>query len=192
MAGNELALGYDLGSQPPIQNLLFRTHEVGGAEVSGPLRLPYNQTVKMGVMAAMPVYSPDFVPDSTAERVQQNQGFVVAVFIIDELMRAITARTPDLRLDVMLLDATQSGEPAVLGASLQGKAVPISSFPELGRFRTPRDYTHPQDIGGRKMVLDFRRSAGWDRGSSRWVPASAFCIGLLLTGIMWLVRYLSK
>jgi signal transduction histidine kinase/CheY-like chemotaxis protein/sensor domain CHASE-containing protein len=184
LAGNELTLGYDLASHPSVQNLLLRTHEVGGAEVSGPLHLPYNQTVKTGVLAAMPVYFPDFEPASHEDRIRQNQGYVVAVFIIDELMKAIATRTPDLRLDVMLLDATQPGPDTVMGISLQGRILPQDKPPDLARFRGHPHYTQGINIGGRKMIFDFRRSDGWDRGLGRWVPASALFIGLLLTGIV--------
>lgn len=184
LTGNELALGYDLSSHPSVQNLLLRTHEVGGAEVSGPLHLPYNHTVKTGVLAAMPVYFPDFEPASQEERVRQNQGYVVAVFIIDELMRAIAARTPDLRLDVMLLDATRPGTDAVMGLSLQGKIPPQNNPIDLARFRERPHFTQVINIGGRKMSFDFRRSDGWDRGLGRWVPSSGLCIGLLLTGLV--------
>jgi two-component system cell cycle sensor histidine kinase/response regulator CckA len=184
LAGNELTLGYDLASQASVQNLLARTHEVGGAEVSGPLRLPYDQTVKTGVLAAMPVYFPDFEPASRDDRIRQNQGYVVAVFIVDELMKAIAGRTPDLRLDVMLLDATQPGPDTVMGISRQGRISPQANPPDLARFRSRPHYTQEVNIGGRKMIFDFRRSDGWDRGLGRWVPASVLCIGLLLTGIV--------
>src|SRR5690242_598640 len=89
LAGNQVALGYDLASQPAMQNLLLRTHQVGAAEVSEPVRLPYHGKVKTGVVAAMPVYYPEFAPATTEERIRQTQGFVVAVFIIDELMNAL-------------------------------------------------------------------------------------------------------
>jgi len=183
-AGNELALGYDLASHAAVQNLLLRTHQVGGAEVSGPLHLPYNGAVKTGVLAAMPVYFPDFDPASPEERVNQNQGYVVAVFIVDELMRAIAARTPDLRLDVMLLDATEPGPDTVMGLSLQGRIPPPEQALDLASFRERHHFTQVVNIGGRRMSFDFRRSAGWDRGLGRWVPVSAFCIGLLLTGLV--------
>jgi len=184
MVGNESLLGYDLASQASIQNLLHRTHEVGGAEVSGPLALPYNQTVKTGVLAAMPVYFPDFVPASQQERIQQNQGYVVAVFIIDELMRAITDRTPDLRLDVMVLDATQPGAESAMGASVHGRRLPQLNASDPALFRQRAHYAQMVNIGGRKLAFDFRRSDGWDLGPGRWVPIGALWIGLLLTAIV--------
>jgi PAS domain S-box-containing protein len=184
LAGNELAMGYDLASHSAVENLLLRTHEVGGAEVSGPIRLPYQQTVKIGVLAAMPVYFPDFVPVSREERLRQTQGYVVAVFIIDELMKAILARTPDLPLDVMVLDSTQPGLDVVMGISAQGKPLPQGGLSNPAAFRDRPHYAQQLNIGGRKLVFDFRRSTGWTRGLSHWVPAGAFCIGLLLTGIL--------
>jgi signal transduction histidine kinase/ActR/RegA family two-component response regulator len=183
LAGNEMTLGYDLASQSSVQNLLFRTHEVGGAEVSGPIRLPYKQSVKTGVLAAMPVYFPDFSPASREDRMKQNQGYVVAVFIIDELMQSIANRTPDLNLDVMLLDATDAPSNPVMGARVNGHNLHADSF-DAESFWSRAHYARVVNIGGRKMTFDFRRSDNWDRGLGRWVPAAAVCIGLLLTGLV--------
>ena len=184
MAGNEQTLGYDLASQASVEDLLHRADNVGGAEVSGPVHLPYNQAVKTGVLAAMPVYFPDFAPATPAERMRQNQGYVVAVFIIDELMRAIDLRTRDLTLDVMLLDVTEADAESVLGVRMQGKNLPPAAPPDPDHFRSRPHYAQLVGIGGRKMMFEFRRSNDWDRGLGRWVPAGAFFIGLLLTGIV--------
>ena len=132
----------------------------------------------------MPVYFPEFVPASKAERIRQNQGYVVAVFIIDELMRSIMERTMDLQLDVMLLDATSAGADSVMGVSVQSKSISRAIPPGQERFNDHRHFSKKIDIGGRKIVFDFRRSGDWNRGPGRWVPASALAIGLLLTGIL--------
>lgn len=185
MAGNELPLGYDLACQSAIQNLLARTHLEGGAEVSGPIPLPYKGALKTGVLAAMPVYSPEFVPPTREERIRQNQGYVVAVFIIDELMKAITARTPDLRLDVMLFDASRPDpKAAAMGFTQHGKVVSKVNPSDIELFRSRPGYSQVITIGGRRLGFEFRRGDNWNRGPNRWIPAGALCIGLLLTSIV--------
>ena len=184
MTGNETAVGYDLASHPAIRDLLSQTHAEGGAAVSGPLTLPYNRALKPGVMAAMPVYYPDFVPDSRDERLKQNRGYVVAVFIIDELLKTIAARAPDLRLDVMLVDATGPNAGAVMGLTLHGKPVPQVTATEVNSFRARSPLTNSVSIGGRRVSFEFGRSNSWDRGPGRWVPLAALCLGLLLTGFV--------
>ena len=184
LAGNELAMGYDLASHPAVKDLLLRTHEVGGAEVSGPIWLPYQQSVKIGVLAAMPVYFPDFVPPSREERLRQTQGFVVAAFIIDELMKTILARTADLNLDVMVMDSTDPSHERVMGVSAQGKPLADASHYNPASFRALPHYAEQLNIGGRALIFDFRRSDGWTRGLGQWVPIAALCVGLLLTGIL--------
>jgi PAS domain S-box-containing protein len=184
LAGNEPALGYDLASQASIQNLLLRTHEEGGAEVSGPLYFPYKQNLKTAVLAAMPVYFPEFVPASREARVQQNQGYVVAVFIVEELLKALAARTPDLQIDVMLLDKTAPGGTIVMGGSMQGQTMPQAGLPDEAHFQLRPYFEQVVTIGGRKLTFEFRRSVGWSRSLGRWVSASALCIALLLTGIL--------
>src|SRR5581483_3824705 len=92
--GNETALGYDLAFQPSIHDLLEQAQKEGGAAVSGPLTLQYYKSMKIAVLAAMPVYFPEFGPASLAESYRQNQSYVIAVFIIDELMSTIAERAP--------------------------------------------------------------------------------------------------
>lgn len=183
-AGNEVALGYDLSSQPAMQDLFHRTYEVGGAEVSGPVHLPYRGKVKTGVVAAMPVYFPDFSPATKEERIRQTRGFVVAVFIVDELMNALAARATELQLDVMIVDATPPGPESVLGIRLQGPKGAKAQKPDPALFRERAHDFRMANVGGRRLMFDFRRSDKWDRGPGRWVPAGALCIGLLLTCII--------
>ncbi len=184
MAANLVPLGYDLASQPAMENLLLRTHLEGGAEVSGPLPLPYHKSIRTGALAAMPVYLPDFVPVSRDSRIQQCQGYVFAVFIIDDLMKSIAARTPGLQLDVMLLDTTDVRAPIAAGISMHGRFLPRVNPSDVEQFHSRAHYAQTISIGGRKLAFDFRRGDGWVRGPGRWIPAGSLCIGLLLTAVI--------
>src|SRR5438045_3016612 len=104
--------------------------------------------------------------------------------MIDELMQRISDRTQDLKLDVMLLDSTQPTLEAAMGARVDGRSLPQVDASEVVRFRS-HGYEHRSvNIGGLKVVFNFRRSSLWDPGLGRWVPPGALCIGLLLTGIV--------
>jgi len=184
LANNEMAVGCDIASEPALRSLLLRTHHEGGAEVSGPLRLPYHGGFKTGVLAVMPVYLPEFLPGSPEARLIQNQGYVVAIFIIDELMQRIANRTSDLKLDVMLLDSTQAGSETLMGARVGGRILPQVDASEVVRFRSRRYEARSVNIGGLKVVFNFSRSSLWSPGLGSWVPPGALCIGLLLTGIV--------
>src|SRR6476646_242377 len=99
-------------------------------------------------------------------------------------MQRIAERTSDLKLDVMLLDSTQAGLETAMGARVDGRILPqVDSF-EIARFRSHRYEPRSVNIGGLKVLFNFRRSGLWDPGPGRWVPAGALCIGLLLTGIL--------
>ena len=184
MVNNEMALGYDLASEPALRGLLLRTHNDGGAEVSGPIRFPYHNTFKTGVLAVMPVYYPEFLPGSPEARLTQNQGYVVAIFIIDEFMQRIAERTADLKLDVMFLGSTEPGLETAMGARVDGRMLPQVDASAVAHFRSHPHEIRSVNIGGLKAVFNFKRSGLWDTGPHRWVPAGALCIGLLLTGIL--------
>jgi hypothetical protein len=94
---------------------------------AAPTSLP--RYFKTGVLAVMPVYFPEFLPRSPEARLSQNQGYVVAIFIIDELMQRIANRTSDLKLDVMLLDSTQAGPETLMGARVDGRIAATSRTP---------------------------------------------------------------
>jgi PAS domain S-box-containing protein len=190
-SGNETAIGYDLAFQPSIRELLLDAQDDAGAAVSGPVKLQYYKSLKTAVMAAMPVYSPDFVPRTKDERAKQNQGFVIAVFNIDELMTAISDSVPDLRLDEMYLDATPPSEGDPLGIMINGKPSLRPTRSEVEQFLKGSHFPQPESIGGRKVVFNFRRSTNWYRGSGRWVPIGALFLGLLLTGFVAQAVYAS-
>jgi PAS domain S-box-containing protein len=183
-SGNETALGYDLAFQPSINQLLTVARKEGGAAVSGPLTLQYYKSLKTAVMAAMPVYFPEFVPVTQAERERQNQGYVIAVFIIDELMKSVSSRVPNLRLDTMFLDDTPPSQGLALGTMVNGKTSSQTSLADAARFRERPHFTTVVSLGGRKVEFTFRRSDNWDRGLGKWVPPGALLVGLLLTGFV--------
>jgi two-component system, cell cycle sensor histidine kinase and response regulator CckA len=183
LAGNEPAVGYDLASVPEVAQLLARTHQVGGAEISAPLPLPYQKGVKPGVLAVIPVYGPDFAPVTQPDRLRQAQGYVVEVVIIDELMKVLEARIPDLQLDVLWMDVTDPEAQKLMGARVRGAGRQGPWPANLAQFRDRPHYGQQVSIGGRKLLFDFRRSDNWNRGLDYLVPAAVLCIGLLLTGI---------
>ena len=182
--GNETALGYDLGSQPSIRQLLKAAQDDGGAAVSGPLSLPYERIPKTAVMAAIPVYFGDLVPQTKEERAKQIRGFVIAVFNIDELMQVISDRVRELRLDEMYLDATPPKEGVALGITIDGQPSPRLRPSDVEQFLKVRNLSKDESIGGRNVRFVFRRSANWYHGPDRWMPIGALLLGLLLTGFV--------
>jgi signal transduction histidine kinase/CheY-like chemotaxis protein len=183
MAGDQIVLGYDLDSVPPIHDLFVRCCELADTLVSAPLCIPYRGNVQMGVMVAIPVYFPDYTP-AKEQRPVQLQGYVVGIFIIDELMRAIESRTGDLHLDVEVLDLTAPSNEQVMNVRVNGKQFEAADTRALASFRSRPYYKYELNVGGRDMRLVFRRSETWERRSTFWAPAAVLAVGLLLTGIL--------
>jgi PAS domain S-box-containing protein len=184
LAGNEVALGYDLASEPSVAELVHRAQRAGETEVSAPVELPYRQALHMGVLAAIPVYAPDFAPSTAAARSSQLQGFVVGVFIIDELLNAIESRSEGLHLDLMLSDVTPPSAEIVIGVRINGKPGADLASPALAKFRVDPTASKDVPIGGRTLRFVFRRSATWERAFAWWVPTAVLGVGLLLTVIL--------
>jgi two-component system, cell cycle sensor histidine kinase and response regulator CckA len=183
MPGNEIGLGYDLGSVRAVHDLFAGARELADTLVSAPLPIPYRGGVQTGVLAVLPVFSPDYVPVKE-RRALQLQGYVIGVFIIDELMKAIESRTGDLQLDVEMWDLTKPGNEQVMNVRVGGKQLDSTDAKGLATFRNRPHLNYEFNIGERKIRLVFRRSDTWEPRFASWAPAAVLGVGLLLTGIL--------
>jgi PAS domain S-box-containing protein len=184
LEGNEVAFGYDLASDPTVRELLQRADSSGEIAISGPVNVPYRNEILVGVLVTVPVYSPDFRPSSEVERQRQLQGYVVGVFVLDELMKAIEARRSRLALDVMVVDVTDRDKPSVMNARVDRQRAKSLSPDGLGGASLGGTHSVDLKIGGRDFRFVFRRGSDWDRGLERWIPGGVLVIGLLLTALL--------
>jgi PAS domain S-box-containing protein len=83
-AGNEPAIGFDLGSEPVRLHMLTRAAETGQPAISGLIRLVQETGDSMGFLLAVPVYRG--VADDGGP--QQLSGFATGVFRVEDLISA--------------------------------------------------------------------------------------------------------
>jgi two-component system, cell cycle sensor histidine kinase and response regulator CckA len=183
-AGNENALGYDMASVEEVRTALETARESGAIGVSAPVQLPYQNAIRLGFVAAIPVYHPDLLPADAARRPEQLRGFVVAVFIGDEVMAALLKRMAGSNIEVMLLDVSKGGVRQVQYAPRDRAAAPRSAPLTEAEFRKRPCFERPLTMGDREWALLFRRGPGWDPGLEPWFPFTLLACGVFFTALV--------
>lgn len=101
LAGNQAALGYDLGSESERRAALEQARASGQPTATAPIRLLQGE---QGLMIFQPVYRAGLPAETTAERRANLLGFVVAVLRISGLVEGAFAPLPLAGRDVYVFD----------------------------------------------------------------------------------------
>ncbi|MBP1619416.1 MAG: response receiver sensor protein serine/threonine phosphatase, family [Acidobacteria bacterium] len=125
-AGNEAAVGFDLGSEPVRLSMLSRSTETGRAEISGLVRLVQESGESTGFLVAVPVYR--FAADEKARRLA---GFATGVFRVEDLIAAAFQRRGVGELQDMVVELVDH----------TGRSSGAVPSPGLPREVEPRDVT---------------------------------------------------
>ncbi len=197
MAGNERALGLDLGGDPVRLAALERTRDSGQITASGTIALALDPKRHPGFAMRLALYKRGMPLNTAAHRGEAFTGMVSASFVAIDLMQGVL-RPPFLeKVHVRIHDAgfldnarglappgaenlmfdsdrLQGREPAAQG--LWDAAVPaLRSESSL-------------EVGGRRWNLYFSARRGFGDASDRWLPwivlASGITGSLLLFGLI--------
>jgi signal transduction histidine kinase/ActR/RegA family two-component response regulator/sensor domain CHASE-containing protein len=94
-AGNELALGYDLGSNPTRFEALLSARDRGEPGATSRVTLVQEQEEHFAFLIYMPIYKKGVPSHSVASRREALLGFVLGVFRIDDLLKdALSVLSP--------------------------------------------------------------------------------------------------
>ena len=119
LAGNEPALGYDLGSNDARRTAIEEARDSGQAQATGPLVLVQEKRAQSGFLIFMPIYGGSTPPGGLEERRSRFRGVVLGVFRTADLVSAALRQSAEKRLLVAFQDETtpyQGGAFHVLGA----------------------------------------------------------------------------
>ena len=166
-AGNEAALGLDLGSHPPSLEAMRRARNSGHQTASGRIRLTSGQDDSYGILVFDPFYAETAVTlDVGIERLE---GFALGVFRIDDLARLAI---PEDQFEVAVFDLS-----AVPG---ERQLYPIDDGEQSLAFRGALHHTISLAIADRVWTVQLAPSTKAARSTLPW-----------LTGAIWLVAILA-
>jgi diguanylate cyclase (GGDEF)-like protein/PAS domain S-box-containing protein len=197
MAGNERALGLDLGGDPVRLAALERTRDSGRITASGTIALVQDPNGHPGFAMRLAVYRNDAPLASEAQRREAFTGMVSASFVVIDLMRGVLSQALLEKMHVRIHDAGFLESPN----GLQPPAADNLMFDTdrlHGREPAPQglwDAAVPSprsvsdlEVGGRRWNLYFSPRQGFADASDRWLPwavlAGGITVSLLLFGLI--------
>jgi diguanylate cyclase (GGDEF)-like protein/PAS domain S-box-containing protein len=197
MAGNERALGLDLGGDPVRLAALERTRDSGRITASGTIALVQDPKGHPGFAMRLAVYRNDAPLASEAQRREAFTGMVSASFVVIDLMRGVLSQALLEKMHVRIHDAGFLESPN----GLQPPAADNLMFDTdrlHGREPAPQglwDAAVPSprsvsdlEVGGRRWKLYFSPRQGFADASDRWLPwavlAGGITVSLLLFGLI--------
>jgi PAS domain S-box-containing protein len=179
-ATNDIAIGYDMYSEPVRRAAMQRARDSGVPSASGIVQLIQDLAVKKtpAFLIYLPVYRDGVVPQTVAERKEKIRAFVYAPFRCRELLEGVFGKEIEPWLDFEVYDGPQAAPENLLYAS--------SPAPE----KSPRLMTTiPLNVEGREWTLEFRTRPNFQPLEAKLaVPATALGGGILSLALFLVTR----
>jgi len=181
LAGNEVALGYDVTSAPSAP-LLAAARADRQFKVSQTFRLIQSSgsPTETGVVFIVP-FSRSPAPETPVE------GFIQGVFHVQTLLAHSHQLTTNEALDTYYLDMDpDQGPPTLLYANLGG----FEPLRQPGGTVTPPSLTDPADVhhtitvGNRQWRMIIRKNAAWAERNESQLPTLVLAAGLAITTLL--------
>jgi len=171
---NEVAVGYDQGSEPIRRETLERAIRTRLPAATPPVQLVHETGREKGVLAYYPVFG---------EGKDRPFGFVLCVLRLETALKRTLAAGggADPHIAVVLVDVTSQGELNPLAEYPErpdGRASPVLSAWEAYRS------VHPLFILGRSWAIVARPGPAFVRAHQGWVGPLTGLTGLLVTMVM--------
>ena len=174
--GNQMAIGFDLSTDPVREQAMERARDTGLPAASGKVALlpEIDSRKSSGFVIYFPVYQGGTLPDTVGERRAKLQGFVFSPFRAADLFASIFATAPS-SVEMEIFDGTNTDSGNLLFQSTGSVAGAASST------HTVQEIV-PLDIDGRTWTARFVGRPQWE---GAWIVLSLFFGGVLLSVAMF-------
>ena len=138
LAGNEQALGFDLGSEPTRRAALVAARDSGEMRGTGRIRLVQETGDQWGFLVLVPVYRNGASLETVEARRANLAGFVLGVFRLGDLLDWATGQLGPRGIDVALYDASSPAGERLLawrGSRMRNEPAPPPPDADLPTLR---------------------------------------------------------
>ncbi|HEY2963693.1 MAG TPA: CHASE domain-containing protein, partial [Pyrinomonadaceae bacterium] len=175
---NEVAIGYDMFTEPVRREAMERARDLGLPAASGRVRLvqePQDQAQQWGFLIYAPVYQNGAATDTVEERRKALVGYVYSPFRIDDFLAPITS-VKSYDVSFQIYDGDMKEENFLHGTR-------TNPPPADSRF------THVDSIPveGRTWNVSYEIKPSFERGSSRPLLKYTIITGVLLSFLFFAV-----
>ena len=184
--GNELALGFDLASNPARLEALNRSRETGEMVATARITLVQETGSQFGFLVFLPVYQRGSPTDSIDQRRENLEGFVLGVFRIGDMVERALTYLESEGIDIYLYDQSAPVAKRLLyfhSSRTQKRPAAASGDMEID-LRSGLYHAETLDVVGRKWSLLCVPTSEFIAASKTWQPWGVLSFGLLLTGLL--------
>ena len=106
--GNELALGFDMASQPARLNALHQSRDSGKFLATPKLKLVQEKESQNGILIFAPFYGVTKVSDTVEKRRENLKGFVLGVYRIENMFDAIVSSSLEPGMKLVVFEGNET------------------------------------------------------------------------------------
>ena len=184
--GNEIALGFDLASNPTRLEALNRSRDTGKMTATARITLVQETRRQLGFLIFLPVYRKGARADSVQDRRANLEGFVLGVFRIGDLLESALSQLEPRGVDVALYDKSAPvGERFLAFHSSRLRQVP-AEMPDDADAHAPRGLHRAAtlDVAGRKWLVLCTPAPEFLATGRNWQAWAVLSVGLVFTGFL--------
>ena len=190
--GNELALGFDLGSSPARLSAIESARDSGQPQATEPLTLVQETKAQAGFLIFVPVYASNLPRDTVSQRRAAFRGVVLGVFRSADLLAAALGQVNEKNLRIELQDQAapyKGGAFYVWGISSAGDAARPSLLNRLLLPRLPASEVK-FSFAGRSWLLHSRPQVSFVEANLQKSPWQLVPAGFGLTALLAIILHL--
>jgi len=184
--GNEVALGFDLASNPTRLEALNRSRDTGKMTATARITLVQETGRQLGVLVFLPVYRKGAPTGAVQDRRANLEGFVLGVFRIGDFLKSALSRLEPHGVDVALYDKSAPvGERFLAFHSSRLRRVP-AEMPDDADAHAPRGLHRAAtlDVAGRKWLVLCTPAPEFLAIGRNWQAWAVLSVGLVFTGFL--------
>lgn len=173
-AGNEQALGFDLGSNASRRDAIRRAASSGKMVATQRLTLVQERGEQFGFLLIAPIYHLSAPTDTEASRQANLAGLVLGVFRIGDIITQALSHMRAENIGVVVKDMSAPSDEQFLHYFSPNGSLTAPDTHKLSYARTIQ-------IGGRVWSVQCINEPGYGIGGSQWMAWSALLNGMVIT-----------
>jgi PAS domain S-box-containing protein len=183
---NELALGFDLASNPVRLEALEKACDTGQVVATAPITLVQEIGSQYGFLVFGPVYRKGAPTDSIESRRENLEGFALGVYRICDILEDALMRFEPQSIEVYLFDISiPTCEILIASHSSLGSKIPntLTNFNDVVQLTALR-YVDTIDVINRKWLVLCLPTQNFFANVKNWQPWVILVIGLVFTCLL--------
>jgi len=180
--GSEIALGFDLASNPTRKETLEIARKTGEIRATARITLVPKGKSQFGFIVFAPIYKKGVLINSDRARWDNLEGFVLGTFRIRDIVENAMNYLKPEGVDFFIHDTTVPDKEQFLYThSSRNRKTPL-----LGREQPETDVIKSKtlEVAGRKWMVIYSATPGFIAARSSWRPWGLLLAGLTFTGLV--------